>query len=932
MKNSRQSSPSSAERHLIDDIRFLGRLLGKVIREQEGVQVFDLIEQIRQLAVAFRRDDDASADRALKKLLKRLSTEHALAVIRAFTYFSHLANLAEDQHHLRRRLWHEHAGHHQEGSIEKTLTRLNQSGVNRAAIVDFLGRMHISPVLTAHPTEVQRKSILDAEREIAKLLEERDAITESKYGVSVKNQALLLANEQEMYSRIVQLWQTRLLRFNQLTVENEIENALSYYELTFLHEIPRIYEELERELDSSSIPVFFRMGQWIGGDRDGNPFVGAETLRYALSRQCEVALRHLLRELHLLGKELSMSALLVEFDDDMRDLAKSSPDHDQHREDEPYRRALVAMYARLAATLKDLVGVEAARHALPPQNPYQNASELLRDLRVIEHSLLRQSGGALVDHRLRRLIRAVQVFGFHLATVDLRQSSDQHSKSVAELLRYADLCTDYESLSEDQKIGLLLRVLDDPRDLRVIEVQYSAQTQRELDVFVEAKVCREKYGTLAIQQYIISHTESVSDLLEVLVLQKETGLFRGTLRASGQADLMVVPLFETIADLRNSLAIMSDFYALPHVTDMIKRSGGTQEIMLGYSDSNKDGGIFTSNWELYRAETELATFFAQLEATQGIRLRLFHGRGGTVGRGGGPSYQAILAQPEGTVRGQIRLTEQGEVIGSKYSNPDIGKRNLVTLVSATLEASLLPNKVTVDHEFVQTATFLSDISFKAYRRLVYETPGFSEFFFSATPLNEIAQLNIGSRPTARKSTQKIEDLRAIPWSFSWGQCRATLPGWYGFGSAVHQFVYGEGKRADREKVKKLQRMYLEWPFLKTLLSNIDMVLAKSDLALTRRYAEQVSNASLRKRILNMIDLEWQKTQQALFFMTGHKTRLVTNPHLARSIKHRFPYIDPLHHLQLELIRRYRNGAVDERIKRGIHISINGIAAGLRNTG
>jgi phosphoenolpyruvate carboxylase len=457
---------------------------------------------------------------------------------------------------------------------------------------------------------------------------------------------------------------------------------------------------------------------------------------------------------------------------------------------------------------------------------------------------------------------------------------------------------------------------------------------------------RERFGADAIRHYIISHTETVSDLLEVLLLQKEVGLLRGILNgprltpgnASTQGlrnpvcDLIVVPLFETIEDLRNAAPIMREFYALPGIAALVQRSSGEQDIMLGYSDSNKDGGIFTSNWELYRAEIALVELFDELEASHPIRLRMFHGRGGTVGRGGGPSYEAILAQPPGTVRGQIRLTEQGEVIGSKYANPEIGRRNLETLVAATLEATLLQPTKSATKAFLDAATELSGNSMAAYRALVYETPGFTEYFFSSTPIREIAELNIGSRPASRKASQRIEDLRAIPWGFSWGQCRLTLPGWYGFGSAVRAFVSTGTPEVQKERTALLQKMYKQWPFFKTLLSNMDMVMAKSDLALASRYSELVTDARLRKKIFTAIEAEWHSTAQALATITGDKNRLANNSALQRSIRHRFPYIDPLHHLQVELVRRYRAGQADERVQRGIHISINGIAAGLRNTG
>jgi phosphoenolpyruvate carboxylase len=924
------------ERPLVEDIRLLGRMLGDVIREQEGVEAYDLIEKIRTLSVAFRRDADHEADKALKKLLKSLSGDQTVSVIRAFTYFSHLANLAEDRHHIRRREIHERAGDTQEGSIEVAMSRLRWAGISTKTISNTLAHSYVSPVLTAHPTEVQRKSILDAERDIAQLLTTRDEIKLRATSVASKKDALtpreLAANEAQMRARVMQLWQTRLLRYSKLTVADEIENALSYYESTFLREIPKLYAEMEELLGNQPVHTFLRMGQWIGGDRDGNPNVSAQTLEYALRRQSEVALRHYLTEVHYLGGELSISAMLADCSPAMQALADSSPDRNEHRKDEPYRKALTGVYARLAATLKDLTGTEAARHAVAPQNAYGKAEEFIADLRTIEASLQANHGGALVNQRLRPLIRAVEVFGFHLATVDLRQSSDKHEEVVAELLATARVCADYSSLDEAAKREVLLGLLNDARALRVHGTQYSAHAEGELAIFAMAKVMLERFGKQSIRHYIISHTETVSDLLEVLLLQKEVGLMRSTLDAQATCDLIVVPLFETIEDLRNAAPIMREFYALPGVAELVQRSGAEQDIMLGYSDSNKDGGIFTSNWELYRAEIALVTLFDALANSHNIQLRMFHGRGGTVGRGGGPSYQAILAQPPGTVRGQIRLTEQGEVIGSKYANPEIGRRNLETLVAATLEATLLQPTKSATKAFLDAAAELSSLSMAAYRALVYETPGFTEYFFGSTPIREIAELNIGSRPASRKASQKIEDLRAIPWGFSWGQCRLTLPGWFGFGSAVNTFIHGGTPEEAKERTALLQKMVKQWPFFSTLLSNMDMVMAKSDMALASLYSELVSDTRLRKKIFTAIEAEWHATAQALALITGDKQRLANNAALQRSIRHRFPYIDPLHHLQVELVRRYRAGKADERVQRGIHISINGIAAGLRNTG
>ncbi len=927
------SAKDAAEKNrpLVDDIRLLGRILGDVIHEQEGKAAFELVERVRQLSVAYRLKSDAQAGRALDRLLKNLSGDQTVSVIRAFSYFSHLANIAEDRHHVRRRDHHERQGHLQPGSLAMALERLAAADIRAGDIAQTLAKAYISPVLTAHPTEVQRKSILDAERAIAELVEVRDALHTDRE--RAENEALIRA-------RVTQLWQTRMLRTSKLTVADEIENALSYYRSTFLKQIPRMYRELEDLLPGHPIASFFRMGNWIGGDRDGNPFVTADTLKMALARQAETVLRFYLTEAHALGAELSISAGLAPVSQEMLALADSSPDKSAHRADEPYRRALIGMYARLAATLEEFTGTEALRHAVAPQNPYHSSEQFLADLRTIEASLKAHHADALAAPRLLPLIRAVQVFGFHLATVDLRQSSDKHELVVAELLKLAKIEPDYSALTEDARRDLLVRQLNETRPLRVRAAKYSEHTVAELEIFETAVVMLERYGREALRHYIISHTEDVSDLLEVMLLLKEVGLLRGTLTADDEAsaaisDLIVSPLFETIGDLRNAAPIMRAFYALPGITEMMKRSGAEQDIMLGYSDSNKDGGSFTSHWELYRAEIELVELFSALGRDHGITLRLFHGRGGTVGRGGGPSYQAILAQPPGTVNGQIRLTEQGEVIASKYAHPEIGRRNLETLVAATLEATLLHPSKSAPKSFLDAAAAISDASFAAYRKLVYETPGFTEYFFSATPIREIAELNLGSRPASRKATRAIEDLRAIPWSFSWGQCRVGLPGWCGFGSAIASFLGTEPKQR-LERLALLQRMHKQWPFFSTLMSNLDMVLAKSDFAIASRYVELVEDKKLGKRIFGLVQAEWQLTNDALVMITGEKNRLASNPSLARSIEHRFPYLDPLNHLQVELMRRYRQrvegNPENARVQTGIHISINGVAAGLRNTG
>jgi phosphoenolpyruvate carboxylase len=919
---------------LKEDIRLLGRLLGDVLRDQEGEEVFSVVETIRQTAVRFRREADAGAAKELDGMLKILTREQTITVVRAFSYFSHLANIAEDQHHIRRRRAHLLAGSApQRGSISYALCKLKESGVELDTVNKFFNDALISPVLTAHPTEVQRKSILDAEHDIARLLTARDQPQTPKESASTLHM---------LKARIATLWQTRMLRYTKLTVADEIENALSYYRITFLRELPALYDDIEGEIaeyygqpESHIDASYVQMGSWIGGDRDGNPNVNAGTMQHALERHATTILDFYLDEAHALGAELSVSTLMVACSPELQALADSSTDTSDHRADEPYRRALIGVYARLASTARTLGATNILRKEVGQAEPYPCPADFVADLQILIDSLDRNHGEELARPRLTTLKRAAEIFGFHLASLDMRQSSDIHERVLAELFAKAGVQADYPSLDEDAKVKLLLAELSQPRLLFSPFIEYSPETDSELTIMRAAYDIRQRYGQRAIRNYIISHTEEVSDLLEVLVLQQETGLLRTNADGSHKSDLMVIPLFETIPDLQRAAGIMESVMALPLVKELIAQKGQTQEVMLGYSDSNKDGGFLTSNWELYKAEIRLIDVFAKA----GVKLRLFHGRGGTVGRGGGPSYEAILAQPKGTVNGQIRLTEQGEIIASKFSNAEIGRRNLELLVSATLEASLTPPSADACHGeqlqgFETAMAEISELAYKAYRNLVYETPGFTDYFFAATPIAEIAELNLGSRPASRKSTRRIEDLRAIPWGFSWGQCRLLLPGWYGFGSAIGAWI-AAGEREQR--VAQLQAMYQHWPFFATLLSNMDMVLAKTDIAIASRYAELVPDKELRDRIFKRICDEFHGTLGRLEEITGAHERLAGNPLLARSITNRFPYLDPLNHLQVELIKRRRAlttapELADPRVNRGIHLSINGVAAGLRNTG
>ncbi len=922
------ASGADKDAPLREDIRFLGRLLGDTLRQQEGDEAFATVEHIRQLAIRFHRHDDLAARDELENLLNALPNAHTTQVARAFSYFSHLANIAEDQHHLRRTRAHALAGSEpREGSLYHAVAQVQEAGIDARTLADFFARAAIRPVLTAHPTEVQRKSILDCQWKIARLLDARDR--------SRLTPEELQEDEEAIRRAVLTLWQTRMLRRARLSVMDEVANALTFYDTTFLRELPRLYNRLEDHLVAAlpdwpggELKPFLHPGSWIGGDRDGNPFVTADVLLAAMRAQSRKALSHHLDQLHRLGADLSPTSMLVEVSDELQQLAARSPDHNPHRDDEPYRRAIAGMYARLAAAARVLDDLEAPRHAVGAAEPYASAAEFAADLDVLHDSLVRHNSALLARGRLRRLRRAVAIFGFHLAPLDLRQNSDVHARTVAELLAVARPGSDYLALDEAARVALLLDELATPRPLAAPAVTYSAETRGELAIFHAARAIHRRYGKAAIENVIISKTDSASDILEVAVLLREAGLLRPrpeTDSNDGALDVNIVPLFETIGDLENAAAVMDRLFALPLYRQLLASRGNLQEVMLGYSDSNKDGGFLTSGWALYRSEIALTTTFARHE----VRLRLFHGRGGSVGRGGGPSYQAILAQPQGAVQGQIRITEQGEVIASKYANPELGRRNLEILAAATLETTLLPHAHdNPPPEFLAAMEELSASAFRAYRAMVYETPGFERYFWESTVIAEIAALNIGSRPASRKQSTAIEDLRAIPWVFSWAQCRLMLPGWFGFGTAVAEWKAKNGGAG----MELLVRMNREWGFFRTLLSNMDMVLAKSDIAIAERYSQLVSDEALRHAIFPRLKAERQAAIDALLGITQENELLDGNPLLKRSIRNRFPYLDPLNHLQVELLRRHRAGATDAKVQRGIYLSINGIAAGLRNSG
>ena len=908
-----------------EDIRLLGRLLGQVVRDQAGDDVFELVEGVRRRAVGARRDGRSPLGTLHDELAGR-SIDDQLHLIRAFGWLAALANTAEDVHHERRRRHHRRQGSRPHvGSLAATLDHLAAGGIDGEAIRRLIDDLLVVPVITAHPTEVRRQTVLDVLGDIAALLAARTAAGDGS------------ADQHDIDHRlglhVLTLWQTAVLRLSKLRVADEINEALRYYAASLLEVIPELERDLEHlvgerwgiAVDATNV---LRMGSWIGGDRDGNPFVTADVLRTATERHAVTAFGHHLAAVRRLSIALSMSSRLITPSAELQALADASGDDSPFRADEPYRRALRGMYARTYALAGDVLGSAAADLPVPPpavpRAPYTTLAELADDLVVVRTSLGSHGAAALAAELVEPVRRAVVTFGSHLCGLDMRQNAAVHERVIAELLAVAGVCDDYRGLEEPERIALLTAELRWPRPLRSPFAAYSDETSAELDVLEAAATAIARLGTGAIPHYVISGAGSASDVLEVAVLLREVGLVRPTQSPPSAVD--IVPLFETIDDLRRGHEVLAALLDHPLYARLVAGRGGRQEVMIGYSDSNKDGGYLAANWGLSQAQERLVA----VARAHGIRLRLFHGRGGTVGRGGGPAYEAILAQPAGSVDGQLRMTEQGEMVAAKYAQPFSARRNLEILVAATLEASagIDGHLGAAAAPFAATMSTLADAALAAYRSLVYDEPGFAEFFAAITPIREISSLNVGSRPASRTGSGRIEDLRAIPWVFGWTQCRLMLPGWYGSGTAFDVFAGADG---DAEAT--LRRMYERWPFFRSVLGNMGMVLAKADLGVGALYADVlVPDEVARWRIMDRIVTEHRLTAAWHARITGSEDPLADNPSLARSIRNRYPYLDPLHVLQVELLRRRRAGDDDELVGRGIQLTLNAIATGLRNSG
>lgn len=923
----RTSVGREATEPMREDIRLLGAILGDTVREQNGAEVFDLVERARVESFRVRRSEIDRAE--LADLFSGIDINQAIPVIRAFTHFALLANVAEDIHRERRRAVHEAAGEPpQDSSLAATYRKLDEAissaHLDAATVADALSGALVAPVITAHPTETRRRTVFDTQHRVTELMRLRlHGLSRTADGRDI---------EVELRRHILTLWQTALVRLSRLKISDEIETGLRYYPAAFFEVIPQVNAEVRTALQARwpgahllEEPIL-RPGSWIGGDRDGNPNVDAGVVRLATGRAAHVAFAHYFAEITALEEELSMSARLVAVSDGLTALADAC--HEPARADEPYRRALRVIHARLTATGREILDEQPEHELDLGLDPYRAPEEFLADLDTVDGSLRANGSAVVADDRLARLREAVRVFGFHLCGLDMRQNSEVHEQVVAELLAWAGVHPDYASLPEPQRVELLAREISTRRPLIGEGAELSELARKELDIVSAAARAVTVFGAAAVPNYIISMCQSVSDLLEAAILLKEAGLLDVSGAAHGDqvyVPVGIVPLFETIDDLQRGATILQEALALPVYRSIVAARGRHQEVMLGYSDSNKDGGYLAANWALYRAELDLV----EAARKTGIRLRLFHGRGGTVGRGGGPSYDAILAQPPGAVNGSLRITEQGEVIAAKYAEPRIAHRNLETLLAATLESTLLDVEGLGDdaEPAYQVLDELAALAQRSYAELVHETPGFVEYFKASTPVSEIGALNIGSRPSSRKPTTSIADLRAIPWVLAWSQSRVMLPGWYGTGTAFEQWI-GE----DETRVAVLQDLYERWPFFRTVLSNMAQVLAKSDMGLAARYSELVDDPELRARVFDKIVAEHDRTIAMYKLITGQDDLLADNPALARSVFNRFPYLEPLNHLQVELLRRYRAGDTDERVQRGILLTMSGLATALRNSG
>ena len=919
-------------------IHYLGDLLGETIRSQSGPATFDLEERVRGLTKRLRTTDDPDAERELQQIVQDLSVEEAGDVLRAFTHFFGLVNLAEQLERLRvlRERDLRDPSRPRSESIRAAVRQIAADGVPADRVAAALGEMLLVPVFTAHPTESQRRTGLHSLRRVAALVQR------------LLGAELLPAERADLERRIageiVARWQSDQLRIHKPTVIDEVKYGRFYMETTLLDVVPGIYRDIEAALEETyfdrdwTLPPLLRFGSWIGGDRDGNPYVTPAITVEAVRLLQEALLQHYVGRIERLSRALSPSTRTVPISSELaRSLeadAHALPDTAKlvkvRNEFEAYRQKCTYVRERLLLTIKHTTQYQPAwaMNGVARLDDdiawYHRAQGLLNDLRVMDRSLRANAGASLADGELHDLIRLVEVFGLHMATLDIRQHSSRHTSALQEILAAAGVCADYAALDEQARTALLSAELQGRRPLIPARIEYSPETNETVETLRTVAALLEQLNPDVIHTYIISMATGPSDILAVLLLAREAGLYDP---AGGRSRLDIVPLFETRADLQHAPEIVKSLLSTPAYRQHLKLRGDEQEIMLGYSDSNKDTGYVAANWALYVAQQELVA----VAHGEGVRLHLFHGRGGAIGRGGGGANQAILAQPAGTVHGQLRLTEQGEMIFERYGLAGIGARHLEQLVHALLLTTFSPPGADVPKQWCEIMAGLADQSAAAYRSLVYEHPRFVDYFYEATPIAEIVRLNIGSRPASRSSSRRIQDLRAIPWVFAWMQSRHTIPGWYGLGAALEHFV----AHHPDDGLATLRRMYGEWPFFTTLIDNAQMILSKADMRIARSYAALVKDRALGDEIFDTIAAEHARTVRTVLLVTGQMQLLDNTPILQRSIERRNPYIDPLSAIQVELLRRLRatpDEAGTDELRETVLLSINGIAAGLKNTG
>ncbi len=882
-----------------EEVLILTELLEDITKNMLAPETFEKIMQLKELST----QEDYQG---LNRLVTSLSNDEMVYISRYFSILPLLINISEDVD-----LAYEinHQNNIDQDYLGKLSTTIKLVAEKENAI-EILEHLNVVPVLTAHPTQVQRKSMLDLTNHIHSLLRKyRDV----KLGLINKDK---WHNDLRRYIEIIM--QTDMIREKKLKVTNEITNAMEYYNSSFLKAVPHLTMEYKRLAQAHGLNLKqakpITMGMWIGGDRDGNPFVTAETLKQSALTQCEVIMNYYDKKIYQLYREFSLSTSIVNVSKQVREMARQSKDNSIYREKELYRRALFDIQSKIQATKTYLIEDEEVG------TRYGTANDFYKDLIAIRDSLLENKGESLISGDFVELLQAVEIFGFYLASIDMRQDSSVYEACVAELLKSAGIHSRYSELSEEEKCDLLLKELEeDPRILSATHAEKSELLAKELAIFKTARVLKDKLGDDVIRQTIISHATSLSDMLELAILLKEVGLVD-----TERARVQIVPLFETIEDLDHSEETMRKYLSLSLAKKWIDSRNNYQEIMLGYSDSNKDGGYLSSCWTLYKAQQQLTAIGDEF----GVKVTFFHGRGGTVGRGGGPTYEAITSQPLKSIKDRIRLTEQGEVIGNKYGNKDAAYYNLEMLVSAAINRMITQKKsdTNTPNRYEAIMDQVVDRSYDIYRDLVFGNEHFYDYFFESSPIKAISSFNIGSRPAARKTITEIGGLRAIPWVFSWSQSRGMLPGWYGVGSSFKEFI-----NKNPENIAILRDMYQNWPFFQSLLSNVDMVLSKSNMNIAFEYAKLCEDEQV-KAIYETILNEWQVTKNVILAIEGHDELLADNPYLKASLDYRMPYFNILNYIQLELIKRQRRGELSSDQERLIHITINGIATGLRNSG